>query len=186
LLGDLPFGYDHKYTYSHLGYNLKLSDMQAAVGLAQLDRLDGFIAARRRNFALLAEGLRPLEDILILPKATLGSQPSWFGFPLTVRDDAPFKRDELLIYLNARNIGTRLLFAGNLLRQPYMKNRAHRVVGDLTNSNVVTERTFWIGLFPGLCADSIAYVIDQVTDFCRQRSGHRQLVVDRTAKGATG
>jgi len=167
-LGDLPCGYDHKYTYSHLGYNLKISDMQAAVGLAQLDRLDGFIADRQRNFALLHEGLKPLEDVLILPQATANSQPSWFGFPLTVRQDAPFKRDELLIHLNELKIGTRLLFGGNLLRQPYMKNRPCRVVGDLTNSDTVTSHTFWIGVYPGLGEDAIAYMIDQITKFCRR------------------
>ena len=168
-LGDLPFGYDHKYTYSHLGYNLKMSDMQAAVGLTQLDRLDGFIAARRRNFALLSEGLRPLEEMLILPQATPGSDPSWFGFPMTVRDGAPFERDELLIHLNEHKIATRLIFGGNLLRQPYMKGRDHRVVGALTNSDIVTERSFWIGVFPGLGPDAIAYIIDHLTAFCRQR-----------------
>jgi CDP-6-deoxy-D-xylo-4-hexulose-3-dehydrase len=171
-LGDLPFGYDHKYTYSHLGYNLKLSDMQAAVGVAQLDRLDGFIAARRRNFDLLLEGLRPLEDVLILPQATPGSDPSWFGFPLTVREGAPFARDALLVYLNAHRVATRLLFGGNLLRQPYMQGRPHRVVGTLDNSDVVTERTFWIGVFPGLCADAIAYSVECIKKFCRQSRGH--------------
>jgi CDP-6-deoxy-D-xylo-4-hexulose-3-dehydrase len=167
-LGTLPFGYDHKYTYSHLGYNLKLSDMQAAVGLAQLDRLDGFIAARRRNFALLSEGLAPLQDVLILPQATPGSDPSWFGFPLTLREGAPFARDKLLIYLNDHKIGTRLLFGGNLLRQPYMKGRPHRIVGTLDNSNVVTERTFWVGVYPGLSAEAIAYIVEHITKFCRQ------------------
>jgi CDP-6-deoxy-D-xylo-4-hexulose-3-dehydrase len=167
-LGALPFGYDHKYTYSHLGYNLKFSDMQAAVGLAQLDRLDGFIAARRRNFALLAEGLRPLEELLILPQATPGSEPSWFGFPLTLRADAPFARDHLLRHLQARRIATRLLFGGNLLRQPYMQGRPHRVVGALANSDAVTARSFWIGVFPGLSAEAIGYIIEQMLEFCRR------------------
>ena len=168
-VGDLPFGYDHKYTYSHLGYNLKLSDMQAAVGLAQLDRLDGFIGARRRNFAHLLEGLRPLEDVLILPQATAESSPSWFGFPITVRGSAPFERDELLLHLNSRQIGTRLLFGGNLVRQPYMRNRACRVVGKLANSDLVTARTFWIGVFPGLCTEAIGYVVYEISEFCRRR-----------------
>jgi CDP-6-deoxy-D-xylo-4-hexulose-3-dehydrase len=168
-LGDLPFGYDHKYTYSHLGYNLKLSDMQAAVGLAQLDRLDGFIMIRQRNFLLLLEGLRTLEEVLILPQATAESSPSWFGFPITLRAGAPFERDELLLHLNSRQIGTRLLFGGNLLRQPYMKNRAHRVVGQLANSDLVTERTFWIGVFPGLCTDAIAYAVHEIKEFCSKR-----------------
>ncbi len=166
-LGDLPFGYDHKYTYSHLGYNLKLSDMQAAVGLAQLDRLDGFIAARRRNFALLAEGLRPLEEVLILPQATPGSDPSWFGFPLTLREEAPFKRDELLIHLNARRIGTRLLFGGNLVRQPYMRGRIFRSIGELAQSDRVMRQTFWIGVYPGLGDAAIDYMIDTITGFVR-------------------
>jgi len=168
-LGDLPFGYDHKYNYSHLGYNLKMTDMQAAVGLAQLDRLDDFVAARRRNFDLLYEGLGALEEALILPRATPQSNPSWFGFPLTVRDGAPFTRSDLLIHLTERKIGTRLVFGGNLLRQPYMKGRDHRVVGALTNSDAVTERSFWIGVFPGLTPDAIAYIIDCVTGFCRRR-----------------
>ena len=123
-LGDLPEGYDHKYVYSHLGYNLKITDMQAAVGLAQLDRLDGFIAARKANFARLRAGLADLEEFLILPEATPGSDPSWFGFPLTVREGAPFTRDALTIHLNEMRIGTRLLFGSNLLRQPYMAGRA--------------------------------------------------------------
>ena len=130
-LGDLPKGYDHKFTYSHCGYNLKITDMQAAVGVAQLDRVDEFIAARRRNFALLTEQLKPLEDILILPQATPNSDPSWFGFPITLRPDAPVTRDALVQHLNEKKIGTRLLFGGNLVRQPYMKGRNFRVVGDL-------------------------------------------------------
>ena len=149
-LGTLPFGYDHKYTYSHCGYNLKITDMQAAVGLAQLDRLDGFIAARQRNFDLLTEAFREFEDLFILPQATPESQPSWFGFPLTLRANAPFSREDLTQYFDAKRIGTRLLFGGNLLRQPYMKGRNVRVVGDLTNADIVTEKTFWIGLFPGI------------------------------------
>ena len=168
--GELPFGYDHKYTYSHLGYNLKLSDMQAAVGLAQLDRLDGFIAARRRNFAHLSEGLRPLQDVLILPQATPGSDPSWFGFPLTLREEAPFTRDALLVHLNASRIGTRLLFGGNLVRQPYMRGRSFRIVGDLAQSDRVMHRTFWVGVYPGLGEAAIGYIIDTISDFVRART----------------
>lgn len=164
-LGTLPFGYDHKYTYSHCGYNLKITDMQAAVGLAQLDRLDGFIAARQRNFDLLTEAFREFEDLFILPQATPESQPSWFGFPLTLRANAPFSREDLTQYFDAKRIGTRLLFGGNLLRQPYMKGRNVRVVGDLTNADIVTEKTFWIGLFPGIGADHIGYVADTVREF---------------------
>jgi CDP-6-deoxy-D-xylo-4-hexulose-3-dehydrase len=167
-LGDLPKGYDHKYTYSHAGYNLKITDMQAAVGVAQLDRLDGFIADRQRNFDLLTELFTPFEDVMILPKATAKSQPSWFGFPITIRDDAPFTRAELVNHLDANKIGTRLLFGGNLTRQPYMQGRQYRVVGDLTNSNIVTESTFWIGLYPGLTPDHLGYVADTVRAFLKR------------------
>ncbi len=164
-MGSLPHGYDHKYTYSHLGYNLKITDMQAAVGLSQLDRVEDFIAARRRNFALLTEGLTPFEDAFILPKATPNSDPSWFGFPLTVREDAGFSRDDVVQFLNANRIATRFLFGGNLIRQPYMEGRNYRVVGDLTNADAVTERTFWIGLFPGLTTDHIAYMVETIASF---------------------
>lgn len=164
-LGDLPEGYDHKYTYSHVGYNLKITDMQAAVGLAQLDRLDGFIDARRRNFATLTELLKPLEDVLILPEATPNSDPSWFGYPITIREDANFSRDALVQHLDASRIGTRLLFGGNLIRQPYMQRQNYRVAGDLTNANVVTERTFWIGLFPGLTDDHLSYTAETMRAF---------------------
>jgi CDP-6-deoxy-D-xylo-4-hexulose-3-dehydrase len=164
-LGDLPKGYDHKYTYSHCGYNLKITDMQAAVGVAQLDRLDGFIAARQRNFDLLTEALSPFEDILILPKATANSQPSWFGFPITLRPNAVFTRDDLVQHLDAKRIGTRLLFGGNLTRQPYMRDRPYRVVGELTNSNIVTENTFWIGLYPGLTEAHIGYMTETIGAF---------------------
>lgn len=166
-LGKLPMGYDHKYTYSHAGYNLKITDMQAAVGLAQLDRLDGFIADRQRNFDLLTEMLKPMEDVFILPEATPNSQPSWFGYPISIRADAPFTRDALIQHLDAHRIGTRLLFGGNLLRQPYMRHREYRVVGDLTNADYVTDYTFWIGLYPGLTSAHIEYVRDTLNDFIR-------------------
>lgn len=170
-LGTLPQGYDHKYTYGHCGYNLKITDMQAAVGLAQLDRLDGFIDARQRNFVLLTDAFREFEDVFILPEATPNSQPSWFGFPLTLREGLSFTREDLTRHFDAKKIGTRLLFGGNLLRQPYMKGRDIRVVGDLTNADIVTERTFWIGLFPGIGADHIAYVADTVRDFLAGKRG---------------
>jgi CDP-6-deoxy-D-xylo-4-hexulose-3-dehydrase len=170
-LGDLPHGYDHKYIYSHLGYNLKMTDMQAAVGLAQLDRLDGFVAARRRNFALLREGLADLADVLILPEATPGAEPSWFGFPLTLRADAPFSRQDLVLALNRHRIGTRAVFGGNLLRQPYMRGRPVRVVGDLSASDTVMRRAFWIGVYPGLGEPQIAFVIDRIRAFCRGGRG---------------
>ena len=166
-MGDLPHGYDHKYTYSHVGYNLKITDMQAAVGLTQLDRVEGFIADRRRNFALLSEGLAPFEDRLILPKATPRSNPSWFGFTLTIRPGAGFTRDDIVQFLNANKIATRFLFGGNLVRQPYMKDRSYRVVGDLTNADLVTENTFWIGLFPGLTPDHIGYMIETIARFVK-------------------
>jgi CDP-4-dehydro-6-deoxyglucose reductase, E1 len=159
-LGDLPKGYDHKYTYSHLGYNLKITDMQAAVGLAQLDSLDEFIRIRRENWQYLRDGLKALEDILVLPVATANSEPSWFGFTLTLRPEAPFDREELMRYLNERKIGTRLLFAGNLIRQPYMKGRDFRVVGPLDTSDLVMNRTFWIGVFPALTHAQLDYVVE--------------------------
>ncbi|CAM3246565.1 dTDP-4-dehydro-2,6-dideoxy-D-glucose 3-dehydratase [Sphingomonas antarctica] len=164
-LGQLPMGYDHKYTYSHCGYNLKITDMQAAVGLAQMDRLEGFIAARQANFDRLTEVFAQWEDIFILPKATPNSQPSWFGFPLTIRRESGIERDALVQHLDANRIGTRLLFAGNLIRQPYMRGRNYRVVGDLTNADMVTEQTFWIGLFPGIGGDHIDYVASTVAAF---------------------
>jgi CDP-6-deoxy-D-xylo-4-hexulose-3-dehydrase len=170
-LGELPHGYDHKYAYSHLGYNLKMTDMQASVGLAQLDRLDGFIAARRRNFALLRDGLADLADMLILPEPTFGANPSWFGFPLTLRADAPFSREALVAELNRHRIGTRNLFGGNLVRQPYMRGRAFRVAGDLSASDTVMRRTFWIGVYPGLDAPQLGFVVDRIRAFCRATRG---------------
>jgi len=169
-LGELPFGYDHKYIYSHLGYNLKITDMQAAVGLAQLQRLDGFVAARRRNWQYLRDGLRHLEDVFILPVATANSEPSWFGFCLTLRPDAPFDREDMLRFLNEeKKIGTRLLFGGNLLRQPYMKDRNFRVAGSLDNSDFVMNRTFWIGVYPGLTENHLDFVIETLTDYINAR-----------------
>ena len=170
----MPKGYDHKYIYSHLGYNLKITDMQAAVGVAQLEHLDDFIAARRRNFARLREGLAHLEDIFVLPEATAGSDPSWFGFALTLRMDAPIDRHGLLLELQAKNIGTRLLFGGNLVRQPYMKGRNFRVSGTLDNADAIVDRTFWIGVYPALGAQEIDFMIETLTSFCR---GERRIAV---------
>jgi len=167
-MGDLPYGYDHKYTYGHAGYNLKITDMQAAVGLAQMEHLEGFIADRKRNFDLLTEGLARFEDVLILPKATPNSDPSWFGYTLSVRRDAGFSRDDLVQHLNARNIATRFLFGGNLMRQPYMKDRNIRVVGSLENADFVTEQTLWIGLYPGLSPLHIEYMIDTIGQFLKR------------------
>jgi len=166
-MGDLPRGYDHKYIYGHLGYNLKMTDMQASVGLTQLDHLDGFIAARRRNFAALKAGLADLQDFLVLPEATPNSDPAWFGFPITVRPEAPFTRNALTRRLEDARIGTRLLFGGNLVRQPYMAGRNFRISGELTVADTIMERTFWIGVYPGLGAEHIAYMLDVIHDFCR-------------------
>lgn len=171
-LGDLPRGYDHKYSYSHLGFNMKITDMQAAVGVAQLPRLDGFIAARQHNFTRLVEGLSTLEEYFILPEATPGSDPSWFGLPLTVRDGLPFTRDTLVRHLNENRISTRYLFGSNLLRQPYMSNREYRVVGALTNADIVMERTFWIGVYPGLTDAHIDYTLEVLSDFVRNQMGN--------------
>ena len=168
-LGDLPHGYDHKYIYSHLGFNLKITDMQAAVGLAQMDRLEGFIADRKRNFTTLKTGLKELEEYLILPEATARSEPSWFGFPITVQPGAPFTRDELVLHLNDKKIATRLLFGGNLIRQPYMIGREFRTIGDLPNANLVVTNTFWIGVYPGLGQAQLSYVLDVIRAFCKSR-----------------
>jgi len=164
-LGDLPAGYDHKYIYSHLGYNLKITDMQAACALAQMDRLDGFIEKRRSNFAFLRERLKTCEEYLILPEPTPGSEPSWFGFPLTLRENAPVSRTDLLGYLDQKKIGTRLLFGGNLLKQPYMKGRNYRVASDLTQTDVVMHRTFWIGVYPGLTEEMLEFSTSSIERF---------------------
>jgi CDP-6-deoxy-D-xylo-4-hexulose-3-dehydrase len=166
-LGDLPAGYDHKFTYSHLGFNLKITDMQAAVGLAQMDHLEAFIAARRANWAALKAALSDLQDVFILPEPTPGTEPSWFGFLLTVRDGAPFTRDALVQHLNAQRIGTRLLFGGNLTRQPYMKGRDFRVHGALTNSDKVMRDSFWIGVYPGLSEAHIGYMAETIRAFVK-------------------
>ena len=169
-LGELPFGYDHKYTYSHLGYNLKITDMQAAIGLAQMDRLDGFIAARRANWQYLRDGMADLEDVFMLPEPTPDSNPSWFGFCLTLRPDAKFDREDMMRYLNeTRKVGTRLLFGGNLLRQPYMLGREHRVVGELRNSDMVMNRTFWVGVYPGLSTAHLDHILLSIHDFIHDR-----------------
>ncbi len=159
-LGELPEGYDHKYTYSHLGYNLKSGDIQAAIGLAQLDRLDNFIKLRKRNWQYLSKNLAHLEDQIILPKATENSDPSWFGFALTVRDDARKTRNQIVKELNEAKIATRLLFGGNLLRQPAFAGTPRRVFGELTNTDIIMNQTFWIGVWPGLTTEMLDYVIE--------------------------
>lgn len=164
-LGELPQGYDHKYTYSHLGYNLKITDMQAACGLAQMDRLEGFIGARRGNFTHLRNRLKSCEDFLILPEETPNSSPSWFGFPLTLRPAAKASRVDLLTYLDQYKIGTRLLFAGNLTRQPYMIGRNYRVSDKLVNTDRVMTDTFWIGLYPGLSREMLDFSAEKIELF---------------------
>ena len=176
-LGDLPCGYDHKYIYSHIGYNLKMTDMQAAVGVAQLEKLDGFIAARRRNFQVLHAGLRGLEEFFILPEATPGSDPSWFGFPIAVRPDAPFSRNQVTRHLEDRKIATRLLFGGNLIRQPAYEGRAYRVVGSLENTDFVMNQVFWIGLFPGISPEMIEHMLDSLHEACCELAASRNVRV---------
>jgi len=167
-LGELPFGYDHKYTYSHIGYNLKLTDMQAAVGVAQLDKLDGFIQARKDNWQRLHDGLADL-DCFVMPRATPRSDPSWFGFALTVKPEAGFTRRELIEHLEGSKIATRLLFGGNLLRQPAYRDVPHRLVGDTTNADIITEGTFWLGVYPGLTTEMLDFMIQTVRDFVAAR-----------------
>ncbi len=164
-LGDLPCGYDHKYTYSHIGYNLKLTDMQAAVGLAQLRKLPAFLEARQRNFRTLCKMLRPMQDLLMLPEATPGTDPSWFGLPLAVRPSAPFTREELLRYLASKRIGTRLLFGGNLVRQPAYRDVPYRVVGDLHGTDFVMRHAFWIGIYPGLTPEMLEFAASTIREF---------------------
>ena len=159
-LGDLPHGYDHKYTYSHIGYNLKLTDMQAAIGVAQLKKLPSFIQARKDNFNFYLNEFKNLEEFFILPEATQGSDPSWFGFPLAIRPGAPFTSTDFVQKLNANKIATRLLFGGNLTRQPAYKNASFRVAGSLANSDLVTENVFWIGVYPGITESMRRYVAE--------------------------
>ena len=163
--GDLPEGYDHKYTYSHLGYNLKITDMQAACALAQMDRVDEFIAKRRANFAYLKNRLQSCAEFLHLPEATPGSEPSWFGFPLVLRETSGVKRGDLLNFLEQNRIGTRLLFAGNLTKQPYMAGRNFRVSGSLRNTDIVMNQTFWLGVFPGLDEERLDFIATQLETF---------------------
>jgi CDP-6-deoxy-D-xylo-4-hexulose-3-dehydrase len=163
--GDLPDGYDHKYTYSHLGYNLKISDMQAACALAQMDRVHEFISKRRANFAYLKKRLESVSAFLDLPEATPNSEPSWFGFPVNIKDSALVKRTDLINFLEENKIGTRLLFAGNLTKQPYMTGQNFRVSGDLTNTDAVMNQTFWLGLFPALGNAQLDYIAEKLEEF---------------------
>jgi CDP-4-dehydro-6-deoxyglucose reductase, E1 len=164
-LGSLPMGYDHKYTYSHLGYNLKISDMQAACALGQMDRLESFVDARKANFKYLQDRLKSCEEFLMLPQATAKSDPSWFGFPMTLRAESAVQRVDLLNNLDQNRIGTRLLFAGNLTRQPYMENRNYRVHGELRNTDIVMNQTFWVGVYPGLGEAQLDFVAGRIEEF---------------------
>jgi len=166
-LGELPHGYDHKYIFSHAGYNLKITDMQAACGLAQLKRLDGFVRKRKQNFKHAMAVLAEFEPWLILPEATPNSDPSWFGFPITLREHCGFARRELLRFLDEKKVGTRLLFAGNLIRQPYFRGRTYRIAGDLKNTDIVMNRTFWIGTYPGLDKVHYEYIRACFHDFIK-------------------
>ena len=167
-LGDLPFGYDHKYTYSHLGYNMKITDMQAACGLAQLDSLIDFIDKRKNNFNYLYKSLKNLEEFMILPEPEKNSEPSWFGFPLFLKNSNKYNRNDLVRYLSLNKIGTRLLFAGNLTKQPYMKNITFKVHRNLKNTDLILENTFWIGLYPGLSLKHLEYTVDKIKSFFKK------------------
>ena len=164
-MGKLSHGYDHKYIYSHIGYNMKLTDMQAAVGVAQLEKLPSFNAARKRNWRFLYQGLKRFEEFLILPRPTPGSDPSWFGFLITVRPEAPFIRNDLVRNLESCNISTRLLFGGNLIRQPAYRTVKYRVVGNLANTDIVMNKTFWVGVYPGLTKEMIGYMVERFQNF---------------------
>ena len=169
-LGDLPPGYDHKYTYSHIGYNLKGTDMQAALGLSQLTKLDRFVQRRKENFAYLAQRLEGVAG-LILPRATPNSDPAWFGFPITLADDLAVNREDLMRFLDSRKVGTRLIFAGNLLRQPAYRGIDCRIVGDLRNSDTVMTRSFWLGVYPGLTTSMLDYAADALIEFIKAPGG---------------
>lgn len=175
-LGTLPCGYDHKYTYSHVGYNLKATDMQAALGVRQMDKLEAFIAKRKANFAYLKNALKPLEEFLVLPEATEGADPSWFGFPVGVKESAPFTRDQLTKALEAAKIGTRNIFAGNLVRQPAYEGWEYRVVGELKNTDFVMDRVFWIGVFPGLTEEMLDYIAKTAIEFVAQAKAGLKVV----------
>ena len=169
-LGTLPCGYDHKYTYSHIGYNLKITDMQAAVGVSQLEKVDAFISTRRLNFAILHKGLQELQDLFILPHATPRSDPSWFGFPIAVKPESGLTRDAVTRYLESRKIGTRLLFGGNLVRQPAYANTEYRVIGTLQNTDYAMNNVFWIGVYPGLSRKKLEFMIDALQEISRNRT----------------
>ena len=164
-LGDLPFGYDHKYIYSHSGYNLKITEMQAAIGVAQLTHLPEFIKKRKMNFKLLIDGLQNFKNYLILPITNPNNDPSWFGFPITVKENPHFSKNELILFLNSKLIDTRAIFAGNITKQPYFKNVKYRKIGNLRNTDVVMNNSFWIGVYPGISKEMIEYVLEQFKEF---------------------
>lgn len=168
-LGKLPVGFDHKFTYSHLGYNLKITDMQAACGLAQLSKLDDFIEARRKNFSYLSERLKECEEVLLLPRPTELSNPSWFGFAITLKESCSVNRTDLLAFLGQNNIGSRMLFAGDITCQPYMTNQKFRVSGKLTNTGMIMNNTFWIGVYPALTEDMLDFVATKIESFLGMR-----------------
>jgi len=176
-LGTLPCGYDHKYTYSHIGYNLKATDMQAALGASQIEKLPKFIARRKENFQYLSAKLKPVEECLMLPEATPGSDPSWFGFPIGVRENAPFSRDELIRALEEKKIATRLLFGGNLLRQPAYEGCQYRVIGELRNTDFVMNNVFWIGVYPGLTPEMLDYAAETIQLFTKNSLSASPLVI---------
>jgi CDP-6-deoxy-D-xylo-4-hexulose-3-dehydrase len=175
-LGTLPCGYDHKYTYSHVGYNLKATDMQAALGCSQIDKLPQFIARRKENFAYLKAALQPLENVLQLPVASDNSDPSWFGFPIGIKAGAPFTRDQVTAALEAQKIGTRLLFAGNLLRQPAYQGWEYRQIGELPNTDYVMEHVFWIGVYPGLSNEMLDHIVATMLSFVSQAKAGLKIV----------
>ena len=176
-LGSLPCGYDHKYTYSHIGYNLKASEMQAALGVSQISKLDHFIERRKENFAYLKAAMEPFTDVLILPEATPNSDPSWFGFPIAVRPDAPFTREDLVRHYDEKKIGTRLMFAGNLLRQPAYQDIECRVVGSMANTDFVMNQVFWLGVFPGLTSVMLDYIAEVTQGFLVQAKSNLKVLV---------
>jgi CDP-6-deoxy-D-xylo-4-hexulose-3-dehydrase len=167
-LGSLPYGYDHKYIYSHIGYNLKVTDMQAAIGIEQLKKLPSFIEARKKNFKLLYDNLKKYANYFIMPEVEPEADPSWFGFPITVRKDAGFTKNEIVKYLEDNNIATRMLFAGNITRHPSFENVKYRVYGDLTNTDRIMNDTFWIGVYPGLSEKILKYILKKFFTFMRQ------------------
>ena len=170
-LGHLPYGYDHKYIYDHVGYNLKMTDMQAAIGVAQIAKLSEFVEFRKRNWQILKDGLENLTEFFILPEPTENSDPSWFGFAISVRSEAPFERKAFTDFLESRKIATRLLFGGNLARQPAYLDLPYRIVGDLSNSDFVMKNTLWLGVYPGLTVEMMNYVVDSVHEFSRSYGG---------------